>query len=258
MVRYNNNDKSLNQYLKDISKYEALSTELEHETVLKAKAGDITAQNKLVRSNLKIVVKIAKEYQGLGMSLNDLINEGNSGLIKAIKYYDPTKGFKFVTYSVCWVRQKIMYSIYQNSRLIRLPTNIIKEISRRYKEEGDNNFHLNYTHSISYDDKLSDNEGDFFSVQNNLFDPTAISITKIEDNYDQISKTINFLLKELDSRERKIIESYYGINTETSPMTLEDIGDMFSITKERVRQIKNDAIRKLRLNDVDLSTILNL
>jgi RNA polymerase primary sigma factor len=259
----------LSNYFKDIKHSEPLSPEEEIDLAIKIKEGDEDAVERLVLSNLRFVISIAKDYQNQGIPLSDLINEGNMGLIRAAYKFDHTKGFKFISYAVWWVKQSILQFINDNSRLIRLPTNVINKVSSIKKEQNDfqllndgefvegyedldmelSAYHNNNCTSIH---KTINEEGD------ELVD--ILGYEEEEDYYevtDHLKEELNNALSLLEDRERDIIECYYGINTDHEAMTLEGIGDKYGITKERVRQVKERAIKKLRNSAYNLYKVLN-
>jgi len=266
-----NNDDSLGKYFKEVRKSTILTQEEEIELAKKIKNGDQNAINKLVNANLKFVVSIAKEYQGQGLPLSDLINEGNYGLIKAATKFDHSKGFRFISYAVWWVKQSIIQSLNDNARVVRLPANVINRISQLNKEIA--KFELENEREPIY--------GELFDKQNEAISlvtyPRHTSLNEvineegdelielIPDNVDEdtlivdarLRDEINNALSVLDDREKAIIESYFGINTDCESMTLEAIGERYNLTKERIRQIKEKAIRKLRNNAHDLYVLLN-
>ena len=266
-------DETINRYFKDVKKSEGLSTEKEQELAKRIQEGDTKAIDELVEANLKFVVTIAKEFQGQGLPLPDLISEGNYGLIKAAYKFDHTKGFKFISYAVWWIRQSILQSLNDNARIIRLPTNVVNKIQQVRKDiekfeflnerepilgeevndKGDK-FKKVATGSIILNDKINE-EGD--ELHELIEDVTF----KQEDNYYAIDEDVRIeldkILSVLDEREREIIECYFGVNIEGEPMTLETIGERFKLSKERIRQIKEKAIRKLRHNVHGLYNILN-
>jgi RNA polymerase primary sigma factor len=266
-------DETINRYFKDVKKSEGLSTEKEKELAKRIQEGDTKAIDELVEANLKFVVTIAKEFQGQGLPLPDLISEGNYGLIKAAYKFDHTKGFKFISYAVWWIRQSILQSLNDNARIIRLPTNIVNKnqqlrkdiekfeflnerepiLGEEINEEGDVLKKV-ATGSIILNEKINE-EGDEL---HELFEDTSF---KQADNYYAIDEDVrielNRILSVLDEREREIIQCYFGVNIEGEPMTLEIIGERFKLSKERIRQIKEKAIRKLRHNVHGLYNILN-
>tara|TARA_R110000868_G_scaffold176916_3_gene414953 strand:+ start:31617 stop:32465 length:849 start_codon:yes stop_codon:yes gene_type:complete len=269
-------DKTLAAYFRDVRKTPLLTKEEEHDLALRAKYGDEDAIEELTLANLKFVVSIAKEYQGSGLPLSDLINEGNYGLIKAARKFDPTRGFRFISYAVWWVRQSILQSLNDNSRTVRLPVNIINKISKLksqldsfeqanertpvfgeiLNDEGDSyDFNLNASTTISLNERSWDDEGfelgDMLSYD--LNEPNFDSQFTIDS---RLKMELNETMSVLDERERDIIKCYYGIDTGCEPMTLEGVGDRYELTKERVRQIKEIAIKKLRHNAQGLFTII--
>ena len=266
-------DETINRYFKDVKKSEGLSIDKEIELSKRIQEGDTKAIDELVEANLKFVVTIAKEFQGQGLPLPDLISEGNYGLIKAAYKFDHTKGFKFISYAVWWIRQSIIQSLNDNSRIIRLPTNVVNKIHQLKKDiekfeffnerepilgeevnESGDIIKKVAIGSITLNDKINE-EGD------ELHEVIEDTTFKEEENYytinDDIKSEINKILSVLDKREREIIESYFGINKNGEAMTLETIGEKFRLSKERVRQIKEKSIRKLRHNIHGLYDILN-
>jgi RNA polymerase primary sigma factor len=262
---------SLTKYFKEIKKSIILSQEEELTLAKKIKLGDTEATNRLINANLKFVVSIAKEYQNQGLPLPDLISEGNYGLIKAASKFDHTRGFRFISYAVWWIKQSIIQSLNDNARVIRLPSNIINKLSMLKKEIEKFEFEnerepvygeildennepidiINYKNSLSLNDKINE-EGD------EIIDILAADPTNQNDDENDriIQKKMDKILSILDERERNIIESYYGINTDYEAMTLEAIGEKYDLTKERIRQIKEKAIRKLRHNAHDLLNLV--
>jgi len=263
---------SISKYFKDVRKSVILKPQEEVELAKRIKDGDQSAVDKLVKANLKFVVSIAKEYQGQGLPLSDLISEGNYGLIKAATRFDHKKGFRFISYAVWWVKQSIIQSLNDNARIVRLPANIINKISYLKKEIA--KFELENEREPVF--------GEIFNKDNEAMVlvsyPKCTSLNEIineegdelielvgaeeEDNDrlvvdDKIKKELNKTLSVLDERERVIIECYFGINTDFEPMTLEAIGERYNLTKERIRQIKEKAIRKLRHNAQDLYCLIN-
>ncbi len=257
----------LKQYFQEIGEEEPLSSEEEISLAIRVKQGDDEALDKLLRANLRFVVSVAKKYQGHGLSLSDLINEGNIGLIKAARRFDETRGFKFISYAVWWIKQTILQSISENSRLVRLPLNVvgnIKKLSRaatdfqsQYEREPSQK-ELEYimeSEKIDQKTSLQQSDGvlsidaplpqdkkstlkDILPTDNGSFPQDGIMEESFKSEIDEALKT-------LDSREEMIIRYYFGINRER-PATLEEIGEILDLTRERVRQIKEKAIRKLR------------
>lgn len=267
MARSNNYNHILKQYFKEIGNEKPLSPEEEVEVVKKVKEGDTEALDKLLKANLRFVVSVAKKYQGHNLSLGDLINEGNIGLIKAAKRFDETKGFKFISYAVWWIRQTILQAISEHSRLIRLPLNIVGDINKISKvsaqfiksyereptakelteimesEDIKKSTLKQYNNRTMSIDAPLDNDN-----KNTLKDiiPTEESGSPQKLQFDQSFKQeLNHALNTLDKREKKILKLYFGIDQER-PATLEEIGDIFDLTRERIRQIKERALRKLR------------
>jgi RNA polymerase primary sigma factor len=268
-----NGDESISKYFKDVRKSELLSPQEEVDLAIRIKEGDDLAIDKLVESNLKFVISIAKEYQGQGLSLSDLISEGNFGLVKAAKRYDHTRGFRFISYAVHWIKQSIMQSLNDNSRTIRIPSNVIGKISQIKKEIESFEFK---NEREPTNEELMENENfvDLFSLPScgslNEFinedgselyeileDKNSLKDESFYDIDERVKEELNSVLSLLSDREREIIKAYYGIDSEYEPMTLEAIGEKYGITKERVRQIKEKAIRKVRHNAHGLFDALN-
>ena len=259
-------------YFKDVRKSVILTQKEELSLAKRIVKGDQKAIDTLVNANLKFVVSIAKEYQGQGLLLSDLINEGNYGLIKAATRFDHKKGFRFISYAVWWIKQSILQSLNENARVVRLPANIINKISAQNKEIlkfealnerepvfGDildrNNIPvsiINYSRHSSLNDVLGEDGTEFIEL--------LVSEVDDEDKLvvdDRIKAGLDNVLSLLDEREREIIESYFGLNTECETMTLEAIGERYGLTKERIRQVKNKALMKLRFNSHDLYNLIN-
>lgn len=270
-----NGDDSITNYFKEVRKSEVITQAKEIELAIKIKEGDKKAIDELVFANLKFVISIAKEYQGQGLPLSDLINEGNYGLIKAASKFDHTRGFRFISYAVWWIKQSIIQSLNDNARIIRLPSNVINKLSILKKEIE--KFKMENEREPVYGDIMLDDETKHLgeediptcrSLNDTINEEGSELIDIIEsidddksDNYYEIDEVVKDELEKtlsiLTARERAIIEFYYGLNSNYEPMTLEAIGDKFSLTKERIRQIKERAIRKLRFNSSDLYDILN-
>lgn len=268
-----NGDDSISKYFKEIRKSDLLSPDEEVELAKRIQKGDKSATDKLVNSNLKFVISIAKEYQGQGLSLSDLISEGNLGLVKAASRFDHTRGFRFISYAVWWIKQSIIQSLNDNARVIRLPSNVITKISNMKKEIEKNQFLEDRDISIE-EMKDSDNFVDLSKIPscgsinevindegNELHevieDKSNLKDKGIYDIDERVKDEIKFALNKLSEREKDIIESYFGLNTDIECMTLEAIGDKFGITKERVRQLKEKAIRKMRHNASGIFDALN-
>jgi len=264
-----NKHQSLETYLEEIGNVELLSPDEEIELSKKIKHNDQKALKKLVSANLRFVVSVAKKYQNFGLSLEDLINEGNLGLMKAAYRFDETRGFKFISYAVWWIKQSILQAIAEQSRLIRLPLNrvgTLTKISKVYNmleqeyereptaEEIAKVLEIDFTdvsdtlnmssRTVSMDSPLqkhSDNR--LIDVIENQQDPEPDAELIDESLKEEIVE----ILKTLNSREAKIVKLYYGLDGE-KPHTLEEIGVKFKLTRERVRQIKEKALRRLRFN----------
>jgi RNA polymerase primary sigma factor len=264
----NRDGESLDKYLQEISKEELLTVEEEVELAARVKKGDQKALETLTRANLRFVVSVAKQYQNQGLSLPDLINEGNLGLIKAAERFDETRGFKFISYAVWWIRQSILQAIAEQSRIVRLPLNQVSSVNKisqvlsRFEQENerrpsvdeiseqvdlplekiDEALSINGKH-VSVDAPFADGEDNsLLDVLVNDNSPSADKQLVLESLRQEIQKVLSCL----NERERMIIEAYYGI--EQPEMTLEEIGTRYGLTRERVRQIKEKAIRRLRNN----------
>jgi RNA polymerase primary sigma factor len=263
-------EESLGIYYKDVRKSVVLSQIDEIDTAKRIKRGDNRAIDRLVEANLKFVVLIAKEYQNQGLSLADLISEGNYGLVKAATRFDHTKGFRFISYAVWWIRQSIIQSLNENARMVRLPVNVINKLSSLKKEiekfEIENEREPMYGEIV---DENSDSVDLFFyprcsSLNETINDDGDEMIDFVmEDNNEKsipnenLKRRLNETLSILNERERVMVESYYGINREGEAMTLDAIGEIFSLSKERVRQIIARSIRKLRNNAHNLYSLKN-
>ena len=261
--------KSLDQYFTEISKFDLLTTEEELELVVKIEKGDEKARSKLIKANLRFVISVAKQYQNQGLSLSDLINEGNLGLIRATKSFDVTRGFKFISYAVWWIRQSITQAIINNSRIVHLPLNIVGNLTRINRASRD--FEQEYDRkptneelakilgiSISLVSNAIEVSGADFSIDaplKNDYNNTKSSLDILPD-YNQplpdanlakesLSKEIEYMLSTLTDREAKVLMMTFGIGREKKS-TLEEIGENFNLTRERIRQIKEKALKKLR------------
>jgi RNA polymerase primary sigma factor len=268
---------SIGKYFKEVRKSELLTPKEEVELAERIQDGDDVAIELLVKANLKFVISIAKEYQNQGLPLADLISEGNYGLIKAALRFDSTRGFRFISYAVWWIKQSIIQSLNDNSRMIRLPANVILKLAKIRKElekfEFENERHAS-TGEIINKNKAED-EDSLIVIQtptvnslnapineeggelSELIPDTGEDVVEAYEMDQKLKKELNETLSILDERERDIIESYFGINKEHVGMTLDDIGDRYGLTKERIRQIKEKAIRKLRHNAHNLFDLIN-
>lgn len=260
--------KSLEKYLQDVSKEEMITAEEEVELAIKIQSGDERALNRLVRANLRFVISVAKQYQNTGLTLEDLINEGNLGLIEAAKRYDHTKGFKFISYAVWWIRQSILKAAADNSRTIRLPHNRLGEIQKISK--ASNEFEQKNERSPTADELSDLTEMDVAKVEMSLKmskkqvsidapmsnDDDNNSLVSVLENSDtpdpsdkllqeSLSQDLERTLSYLKGMEAEVIRLFYGLGG-TSEMTLEEIGNTFGLTRERIRQIKERGLRRLR------------
>ncbi|MEO7501073.1 MAG: RNA polymerase sigma factor RpoD/SigA [Gemmatimonadaceae bacterium] len=260
---------SLDQYLRDISVYPLITREEEVTLAQRIRLNDQEALDKLVRSNLRFVVSVAKKYQNQGVSLSDLINEGNLGLIRAAHKFDETKGIKFISYAVWWIRQSILQALAEQSRIVRVPLNragalhrIGKRASTLLQELGRQPTHLEIAEGLDITEEevaktmlisqvhLSLDAPMTPGEDNRLLDylPDNTNRTPDEQTFEKaLSEAIEESLSNLKERESKILRLYFGLDGE-DPMTLEDIGTLLGITRERVRQIKEKALLKLRHN----------
>ena len=258
---------SLDKYLQEIGKVDLITAEQEVELARRIKQGDKTALEELTKANLRFVVSVSKQYQNQGLSLPDLINEGNLGLIKAAQRFDETRGFKFISYAVWWIRQSILQALAEQSRIVRLPLNKIGSINKinkatakleqKYEREPDykeiagildmtvnevKESKRNAGRHVSMDAPLIQDE------DNNMYD-----VLKSEESvtpetgliYESLRKEIDRAISTLTQREADVIRLYFGLNG-GHPMTLEEIGEKFDLTRERVRQIKEKGIRRLK------------
>jgi RNA polymerase primary sigma factor len=258
---------SIDKYLQDIGKEELISAEEEVQLAQKIKAGDQTALEKLTKANLRFVVSVAKQYQNQGLSLPDLINEGNLGLIKAANRFDETRGFKFISYAVWWIRQSILQALAEQSRIVRLPLNQVGSLNKIKKESSKleqkyertpstdeiaeslelpaNKINATMkigTRCISMDAPLThDEDVNFLDIYINDDNP----VTDHGLMRESLAKEIQRSLATLSEKERDVINLYYGIGMNHG-LTLEEIGAKFDLTRERVRQIKEKAIRRLK------------
>lgn len=263
----NRDTPSLDKYLHEIGKVELITAEEEVELARRIRGGDLDALNQLVKVNLRFVVSVSKQYQNQGLSLPDLINEGNMGLIKAAQRFDETRGFKFISYAVWWIRQSILQALAEQARIVRLPLNKIGSINKINKilavleqkfERPPTELEIsqaleltpkdikvsikNAVRHISMDAPLAKGE------ESNMYDVLLSKDAPSPDKQlitDSLRKEIERALNTLTHREADIVRLYYGLN-EKYPITLEEIGEAFNLTRERVRQIKEKAIKRLK------------
>ncbi|PZD79310.1 RNA polymerase sigma factor RpoD/SigA [Mesonia sp. K7] len=264
----NRESKSLDKYLQDISKVDLITAEEEVELAQRIRAGDQRALEKLTNANLRFVVSVAKQYQNQGLTLPDLINEGNVGLVKAAKRFDETRGFKFISYAVWWIRQSILQALAEQSRVVRLPLNkigVINKINKTFShleqslqrppsaEEIAKELDMavsqvkaamkNSGRHLSMDAPFKEGEND-----SNLYDVLSSGESPNPDDslmLDSLSIELNRALDTLSTREADVIRLNYGIGNQPA-MTLQEIGDTFDLSRERVRQIREKGIRRLK------------
>lgn len=259
---------ALDKYLADIAKEPMISPDEEVELAQRIKQGDQIALDRLVRANLRFVVSVAKQYQNQGLGLADLINEGNVGLIKAAQRFDETKGFKFISYAVWWIRQAILQAVAEQSRMVRLPLNQVGFLSRVKKTASylEQLYQRKPTMKEIADEldmpeekieailKINSKEVSMDAPVTNDDDLTFIDTMVPEDNYDADRKVVSESesaeirrsLSVLNEKERQIIIYYFGLDSNNHAYTLEEIGYMMDMTRERVRQVKDKALKKLR------------
>ncbi len=264
----NRESQSLEKYLQEIGKVDLITPEEEVKLAVLIRKGDAKALEKLTKANLRFVVSVAKQYQNQGLTLPDLINEGNLGLIKAAQRFDETRGFKFISYAVWWIRQSILQALAEQSRIVRLPLNkvgLTNKISKAYSqleqefereptpeelaflldievEEVAATLGLSARH-VSMDQPLADGEdGTLMDVMINY---DAVSTDDALTGRDSLHTEIERSLSTLTERQKEVIRFFFGLGID-HPLSLEDIGERFSLTRERVRQIKDKAITKLR------------
>lgn len=262
----NRESASLDKYLQEIGREELISVSEEVELAQRIRKGDRKALDKLTRANLRFVVSVAKQYQNQGLSLPDLINEGNLGLIRAAQKFDETRGFKFISYAVWWIRQSILQALAEQSRIVRLPLNQVgalnklnKELSRFEQEHERRPSAEELAQRVDMPaDKVSDTmkvSGRSISVdapfvegeENSLLDVLVNDDSPMADtrlNQESLAKEVERALMQLGDRERDILKMCFGIGCQE--MTLEEIGNKFQLTRERVRQLKEKSIRKLK------------
>ena len=262
----NRESASLDKYLQEIGRKDLITVDEEVELAQKIKQGDQAALDKLVSANLRFVVSVAKQYQNQGLSLPDLIDEGNLGLIKAAQKFDETRGFKFISYAVWWIRQSILQALAEQSRIVRLPLNQVGSLNKigkalqRFEQENERRpSPMELAEQLDVPvEKIADTmkvSGRHVSVDapfvdgedNSLLDVLPNEDSPMADsslNQESLSKEVNRALEQLNPRERDILKMFFGIGCQE--MTLEEIGAKFDLTRERVRQIKEKAIRRLK------------
>ncbi len=272
---------ALEKYLSDIGKIPMLSAEAEAELARRIREGDEGALETLTRSNLRFVVSVAKQYQNQGLTLSDLINEGNVGLMKAARRFDETKGFKFISYAVWWIRQSILQAIVEHSRLVRLPTNKVGSYNK--VNEAFTNFLQEYEREPTDEELAVELEMSPKEVSNMMrstvrhismdsplggedSDATMLDLYRDEDERtpdshlldESMREEVEFALSQLNPREVDVIKDYFGLNERRKALTLEEIGAEYGLTRERVRQIKERAINRLRRadNKIDMKSYL--
>jgi RNA polymerase primary sigma factor len=263
----NRESQSLDKYLQEIGRVELLDPEEEIDLARRIKKGDQKALEKLTKANLRFVVSVAKQYQNQGLSLGDLINEGNLGLIKAAKRFDETRGFKFISYAVWWIRQSILQALAEQSRIVRLPLNRVGALNKIGKAFS--TLEQEFEREPSASELAEELDMSLFEVadtlkisgrhlsmdapfaqgeDNRLLDVIQDERTPLPDHMlikESLSKEVERALGTLTEREAEVIRLYFGLGREHS-LTLEEIGEKFQLTRERVRQIKEKAIRRLR------------
>ena len=264
----NRESASLEKYLQEIGHQDLLTADEEVELAQQIRKGDRKALERLTKANLRFVVSVAKQYQNKGLSLPDLINEGNLGLIKAAERYDETRGFKFISYAVWWIRQSILQAIAEQSRIVRLPLNQVGSVNRiarelnKFEQESERTpsvvemadridlpeekiaeaMKINTNH-VSMDAPFADGEDNsLLDVLPNTDSPSTDNVLDQESLRTEIGRVLDVL----NDREQKVIKAFFGIGMQE--MTLEEIGDKYNLTRERVRQINEKAIRRLRYN----------
>lgn len=263
----NRENQSLDRYLQEIGKVDLLTPEEEIELAIKIKQGDTAAFERLTKANLRFVVSVAKQYQNQGLSLGDLINEGNLGLIKAARRFDETRGFKFISYAVWWIRQSILQALAEQSRIVRLPLNrvgALNKIGKAYRnleqeferEPSTEELAMELEMDISEVIEALQTSGKHVSVdapfakgeENSLLDTIEddqLPSPDLELMAESLKAEISSVLSTLPEREAEVVKLYFGVDVDHAH-TLEEIGEKFNLTRERVRQIKEKAVRRLR------------
>jgi len=262
-------DKALQNYLNEISKFKTLSRKEEHDLAIKAKNGDIEAMNKLIQANLKFVVRIASRYQNRGLSLSELISEGNIGLIKAIEKFDPDKDIKLISYAIWWIKQRMMLAVSEKSSLIRVPmgkssaAHRVKVTQDRYFTEtgklattGELSEKMNITEKtidhLQYQIPETSSIDDIITTSENQ-DITTKDLLEDKDNLDpqslyyqeRMQKKIQNAISKLDAREADIIRNYFGLNESHESRNFAQIAERLGLSRERVRQIQKEALKKI-------------
>ena len=263
----NRESQSLDKYLQEIGKVDLITSDVEVELAKRIREGDQIALEKLTKANLRFVVSVAKQYQNNGLTLGDLINEGNLGLIKAAKRFDETRGFKFISYAVWWIRQSIMQALAEQSRIVRLPLNRVgslnkisktfSELEQKFQREPSSEELAEVlditTEEVADTMKISGRHVSMDAPfvqgeENSLLDVLANDSEETPDSglmMDSLRREVQRALSTLTQRESDVISYYFGLNGEQA-MTLEEIGQKYNLTRERVRQIKEKATRRLR------------
>jgi len=259
---------ALDKYLNDISKIGLLTADEEADLARKIRAGDEAALERMTKCNLRFVVSVSKQYQNQGLSLSDLINEGNVGLMKAAKRFDETKGFKFISYAVWWIRQSILQAIVEHARIVRLPLNkvgsynkvneaVVRFVQEFEREPSDDELgeilemapkdvtkmKQSGSRHLSFDAPIGGEDGDATMLDLMTFNDIDTPDNELMEG--SLRDEVKYGLSLLSSREVDVLTAYYGLNNRKS-MTLEEIGELYGLTRERVRQIKERAIRRLR------------
>src|SRR4028118_1733290 len=274
----NRDSATIEKYFNEIAKVPLLTAQEEVELARRIKQGDQTALEKIVKANLRFVVSVAKQYHHSKMPLNDLINEGNVGLIKAAKMFDETKGFKFISYAVWWIRQSIMEALNEHSRIVRIPSNKIGELSKisqavsrieqRFEREPTHDELAEYLGVKVADIKSANTaairqssldapfeEGDEGSLYDVLKSNEPDQVETVLAGKDSLRVELSRLLSTLTDREKEVLKRFFGIGCDYS-LSLDDIAEDLGLTRERARQIKENALRKLRDNNIAMKLLL--
>lgn len=261
---------SIDKYLNEISKLPMISEEEEVALAKRIREGDERAANKLIQANLRFVVSVAKQYQNQGLSLNDLINEGNIGLIKAAYKFDETKGFKFISYAVWWIRQSILQALIEQPRIVRLPMNkatfynkltrALADFEQKHQREPSNEelsvildvkpdelafLRASLSYHLSTDTPVGDDDE---TTSLDLMADTSIKVPDSGLMEESLQQELKQAMQNLSERELQIISFYYGLNPDSQSYSLDEIGYKLNLTRERVRQLKDKALRKIRRN----------